>query len=422
MYEKIVLPSGLRLFLVPFDQTLSVSILIYVGTGSRYEEAKLSGISHFVEHMVFKGTKKRPTSKVISQTIDNIGGELNAGTGKDYTVYIAKVATEHWEKGSTLIADILQNSLFDPAEITKESGVIIEEINMYLDTPLRHVLQLFEELIWGSETPLGRDIAGTEQTITKFKQKDFITYIKEHYTIDNIIIGVGGNFDKKTVIDDINKLFNKLPKNKKQEAQKNTTTQTKPQLVVHRKKTEQTHFCLGFRTFPNSNPDKYVLLVLETILGGNMSSRLFTKIREDLGLAYMIGTSITQYQDVGTITVHAGLQTSNTEKALTIILKELHTLKKTKVSTPELQGAKDYLKGKLALSLDDPEGVTSWVCRQELLLGKIQPIEKINQEIEKVTANDILRISKNIFLPEKLNLAVISPTHTKKSLEKLLIV
>lgn len=419
MYEKIILPSGLKIFLVPFEQVLSVSILVFVGAGSRYETKEQNGLSHFLEHMFFKGTEKRPVPRLISETIDKVGGELNAGTAKNYTVYTTKVAARHLDRGLELLADILQHSLFDPQEIEKEKGVIAEEIRMYYDIPQRYVTELYDELIWG-DTPLGRDIAGTVETIQTFKRHHFLNYTNSFYSLDNIIIGIGGKFDKKTILSRVQQYFKKFPSRKKTSALRNTKKQTTPQYLIHQRDTEQSHLCLGFRTFSHHHPDKYALLILETILGGNMSSRLFTTIREKMGLAYMITSSVTQYFDVGTLMIQAGLKLSETEQAIKTILQEVKKIKEKKVPLAELNKAKEYLKGKLALSLDDPEGVTDWICRQELLLGKVKSIEEIIANIEKVTADDLLRIARKIFIGQGLNLALIGPFAKQENFIKLL--
>lgn len=419
MYEKITLPSGIKLFLVPFEHSLSTTLLVYVGTGSRYETKEQNGLSHFLEHMVFKGSKKYPTSHDISKTIDVLGGDLNAATAKNYTAFIVRVAAEHNKQGVDLLADMLQHPKMQSKEIKKEATVILEEIKMYYDSPQRYVTQLYDQLLWGN-TPLGRDIAGTPKTVQSFTNKDFLDYMQNLYTADNIIIGVGGKFDKNKIITQIEKNFHLFPQKKQIKPRRNTRKQTKPQSILHFRETEQTHMCLGFRALHNQHPDKYVLLLLETLLGGNMSSRLFIKIREELGLAYMIGTSMTQYFDVGAFTIHAGFHKQQTAVVIKAVIAILKELKKKRIAEKELQDAKSHLKGKLALSLDDPEGLTSWVCRQELILGNVKDVEEIIAGIDQVTTDNIQRLAKSIFINKGMNLALVGPIDEKQSFDSLL--
>lgn len=419
MYEKVVLSNGLRVILVPFQESRSTTIRVYFGVGSRYEQDDEQGISHFLEHLMSTGTERRPTRRVIAEEADLLGGEMNAGTSKHYTVYYTKVAHDHFARGVDLLADMLQNSRFPDDEIVKEKGIITEEINMYYDMPHSHVHDLFDQLIWG-DTPLGRDILGTTDSINAFTRDDFVRYMGELYTIDSMVIGVGGRFDREEVVAELERQFTNFPGMRERALPINEQKQQKPQMVMEHRKTEQAHLVLGFRGFSHVDPERYPLLVLDTILGGNMSSRLFIRIREELGLAYAIGSSTTHYTDVGALTIFAGLRVKEVEQAIRTILEEVKLFGAEPVSERELDAAKEYLRGRMALSLDDPEGVTSWIAKQELLLGKVRGLDDILADIDAVTREDVHRVAQTIFTPAGLNLALIGPFRGKRAFEQLL--
>lgn len=420
MYKKIILPNGLRIMLVPNKNTQAVTVLAVVGTGSKYETKKNNGISHFVEHMFFKGTKKRPNTLAISETLDSLGGFYNAFTSKEYTGYFAKVDSKHADLALDWVSDIFLNSKIDSREIEKERGVIIEELNMYLDTPVRHIRDLFEGLLYGDQ-PAGWEIVGTKENLKKIQRKDFIDYIQNHYSSSNTIVCVSGNFSQEKMAQDIKRKFKTINKKQPREKEKVIEEQKEPQIHLKFKETDQTHFCLGVRAFDLFSPKIYAQEVLATILGGNMSSRLFIKVREKNGLAYYIKTDAESFTDSGYLVTQAGIPHSALSKAIAMILKEYKNLAGQIITESELKKAKDYLKGNLVLSLESSDALASFYAGQELLTGKILTLKEECAKIDKVKASEVKALAKEIFKKEGLSLAVIGPHKNQKPLEKLLI-
>lgn len=419
MYKKIILPNGLRIMLVPNKNTQAVTVLAVVGTGSKYETKKNNGISHFVEHMFFKGTKKRPNALAISETLDRVGGFYNAFTQKEYTGYFAKVDSKHSDLALDWVSDMFLNSKIESKQIEKERGVIIEELNMYLDTPVRHIRDLFEELLYGDQ-PAGWEIIGTKENLKKVQRKDFIDYIKNHYSSSNTIVCVSGNFPQEKMAQDIKRKFKTINKKQPREKEKVIEKQKEPQIHLRFKDTDQTHFCLGVRAFDLFSPKIYIQEVLATILGGNMSSRLFIKVREKNGLAYYIKTDAESFTDSGYLVTQAGIPHSALSKAVEMILKEYKNLAQQIITESELKKAKDYLKGNLVLSLESSDALASFYAGQELLTGKILTLKEECAKIDKVKTREVKALAKEIFRKESLNLAVIGPHKNEKELQKLM--
>ncbi len=421
MYKKIILDNGLRIMLVPNKNTQAVTVLAVVGAGSKYENKKNNGISHFVEHMFFKGTKKRPNTLAISETLDRVGGFYNAFTSKEYTGYFAKVDSKHTDLALDWVSDIFLNSKIDSKEIEKERGVIIEELNMYLDTPVRHIRDLFEGLLYGDQ-PAGWEIIGTKENLKKVQRKDFIDYIKNHYSSSNTIVCISGNFSQQKMLEDIKRKLRNINKQKPQEKAKTVEAQKEPKIHLKFKETDQTHFCLGVRAFDLLSPRIYVQEVLATILGGNMSSRLFIKVREKNGLAYYIKTEAESFTDSGYLVTQAGVPHIALSKAIAMILKEYKDLSKKIITESELKKAKDYLKGNLTLSLESSDALASFYAGQELLTAKILTLKDECAKIDKVKASEVRALAKEIFKKQSLNLAVIGPHKNENELQKLMAI
>jgi len=390
----------------------SVTVLILVGTGSKYETKDINGISHFLEHMFFKGTKKRPTTLKISETLDSVGGEYNAFTSKEITGFWAKVDKRHFNVALDWISDIFLNSKFDNKEIEREKGVIIEEVNMYLDTPTAYLGDLWEKLLYGNQ-PAGWMTIGEKQNILGFNREKVLNYYKDHYSPSNVIVCMAGAVETEDVEKNIKKYFGNVKQADIKQKIKVKEEQSEPKLLVHYKKTDQTHFCLGVRTYDLFDERKYALALLSIILGGNMSSRLFIKVRERNGLAYSIHTSADSSTDTGYLVTQAGIDHKNLEKAIELILEEYRDLKNKTIAEKELQKAKDYLKGTMSLSLDSSDSQASFYSVQELLEKNILTPEEKFQKIDKVSINDIKIIAEDIFSTENLNLAVIGPVEEK---------
>lgn len=421
MYKKTILKSGLRVISLPVKNAKSVTVLILVGTGSKYESKDINGISHFLEHMFFKGTQKRPNTLAISETLDRIGGEYNAFTSKEITGFWARVDKKHIDIALDWISDIFLNSKFEEQEIKMERGVIIEELNMYLDTPMSYVSELFDDLLYGDQ-PAGWRIVGERENILSFNRKKILDYFNSHYSNKNTVVCIAGDVTPSQVKEKAEKYFDKLEKRKTPEKLAVKEEQATSGVLIHRKKTDQTHFCLGVRAFGMFDPRRYAATLVSIILGGNMSSRLFISVRERNGLAYYVHTSFDATTDAGYLVTQAGIKNDSLEKATQLILKEYRDLKEKKITQNELQKAKDYLRGKIALSLDATDALASFYATQEVMGEDILNPEQKLKMIDKVTVADIKKVAEDIFVPKKLNLAVIGPIEQskKEELKKIL--
>ncbi|MDR3571362.1 MAG: pitrilysin family protein [Candidatus Pacebacteria bacterium] len=408
-YNTHTLKNGLRVVLAPMPGTETATVVIMTGTGSRYEDERENGLAHFLEHMFFKGTKKRPSAKAISEELDGVGAVYNAFTSKDRTAYYAKVGAQYVEVALDVITDIFLNSTLPEKEINKERGAVIQEIDMYEDIPMRIVDNVFEELLFGKDHPLGRTILGPKENIRAFSRKDFVTYRKKHYNAASSVVCVAGNFDEKKTLEKIQKVFGKLPKASVSKPMLFADAQRGARVAIKQKSTDQTQLMLGLPAYPYLHKDEYALAVLSTLLGGSMSSRLFTEVREKRGLAYSVQSWIEKYPDTGYFAVQAGVEHGKLEKAIETIIAEFRKVKVKKVSAAELKKAKAYLKGTTTLSLETSDEVAQNALTSLLEIGRIRSLEERLQLIDKVTAEDLQRVAKDIFKSEKLNLAIIGP-------------
>jgi predicted Zn-dependent peptidase len=421
IHKKTTLENGLRVITIPMESANSVTVLILVGTGSKYESKDINGISHFLEHMFFKGTQKRPTTLDISETLDNIGGGYNAFTSKEVTGYWAKVDKRHSDIALDWITDIFLNSKFNVEEIEREKGVIIEEVNMYLDTPTAYVSDLWEKLLYGDQ-PAGWMVIGEKENILSFNREKIINYFNSHYSLSNVVICVAGAINPTEIENKIKNYFKDKKVEEFGKKLKVEENQKEPGVLLYQKKTDQTHFCLGVRAYSLNHPQRYALSLLAIILGGNMSSRLFIKVRERSGLAYSIHTSTDCSTDTGYLVTQVGIDNKNLEKTIKLILEEYKDLKENKISEKELQKAKEYLKGITSLSLDASDYQASFYATQELLENKILTPDEKFAKIDEISINDIKNIAEDIFVSEKLNLAVIGPIEEtqKENLKNIL--
>ncbi|MDQ1284430.1 MAG: hypothetical protein QG620_778 [Patescibacteria group bacterium] len=418
-YKKTTLKNGLRIITVPMKETQTATVVVMAGVGSRYETDKEAGLSHFIEHMFFKGTEKRPTTLDISAELDAIGGEYNAFTSKDNTGYFAKVDSKHIGTALDVVTDMYLNSKLEEKEIEKEKGTILQELNMYEDMPMRNIGDVFESMLYAG-TELGREIIGTKKTIKSFKRKDFIEYMRRFYMANDTVVCVAGKFDEKKIIREIGKIFGKMAPGKKAKIFKVKEKQEKPELKIKFKKTDQTHFVLGARAYHWNHKDRYALALLSVILGGNMSSRLFIEVREKRGLAYYVRSAVESFEDVGYIATQAGVEHKNLELAVKTILAEYKKVSKEKVNEKELQKAKDFVKGKTVMGMEASDEVAMFFIDQETAKKKILTVAEKFALIDKITPNDIMKVAKDVFQNSKLNLAVIGPHKNTKELKKLL--
>jgi predicted Zn-dependent peptidase len=418
-YKKTILPNGLRLITIPMKDLKSATALVLVGTGSRYEDEKNNGIAHFLEHMFFKGTEKRPNTTDISSEIDSLGADYNAFTGKEYTGYYIKAASSHLPTSLDILSDMLLNSKFDVEEIEREKGVICEEINMYEDTPMRHVGDVYEALVYASN-PLSFDTAGTKEVVRTLNRDLFIKYLNHYYTPNNMVVIVSGDIEKHDIQKLVSDSFGSLKHQDKPGFEKYNDNQDEPLIEVSYKKTDQAHFCLGVRSYPIGHPDRYATTVFNTIMGGNMSSRLFIEVRERRGICYYISSDNESHLDTGSWVIQAGVDVTRIEEALQVILDEMNKIKNELVSEKELQKAKEYLKGKLALGLEDSKGVANLYGAGELLEQKIRTPEEIILGIDSVTVSDVQRVAKDIIKHNKLAFAVIGPYNDKDKFKQII--
>jgi len=399
----------------------SATVMVMVGAGSRYETRKNSGISHFLEHMAFKGTKKRPSAMDITSLIDGMGGECNASTGKEVTAYYIKSEASKIELSLDVLSDMLKNSKFDPTEIEKEKGVIIEEINMIEDNPMRDIGDVYERLIYG-DTPLGWNISGDKNVIRKTSRKDFLSYLKSLYSSHNITVVFAGGIDSKKAVELAEKYLGNMMRFDTLRFIKYQEKQEKPRLFLKTKKTEQVHIAVGFRTVKNNHPDKYPLAVLAAILGGGMSSRLFHEVREKRGLGYYISTGADSYQDAGSIVSMAGIDPKRIQEAIPVIINEHKKIQslESKIQNSELKKAKEYLKGHMVLGLENSRSVAYYYATQELLEKEINNPDQIIKKIDAVTVKQIENVAKKYFVEKGLNAVIIGNFTSGQEFEKLL--
>lgn len=404
--KKIILKNSLPVFLIKVPRAKSATVLAMYKTGSKYENKKNSGLSHFLEHMFFKGTERRSNTLKISGDLDSIGAEFNAFTGKEYTGYYVKAQKAKFSVALDILSDMLINSKFEEEEINRERGVIIEELNMYEDNPMMYIEDVFESCLYG-DTPAGWDTIGSKENILNLKRKDFLKYFSSQYGVKSMGLFIAGDFEEKNIRKELNEKFAGIKNNNYKDKIKVVEKQKAPSFKFKRKKTDQMTITLGFRSFPAEHKDEIILKLLSIILGGSMSSRLFIELRERRGLAYYVRSSTQFYSDSGYTSVQAGIPKNKLKESIEVILDQYKLLKVEKVSEEEITRAKDLLSGKMILGLESTDDFTSWYGRQFPFSDKFLSPDEFLKKIKKVSAEDIMRVSKNIFTNDRLNLAII---------------
>ena len=418
MYEKTILDNGLRIISSSMPHTRSAAIAVFIGTGSRYERDDEAGVSHFIEHLCFKGTERRPTPQVISETVEGTGGILNGSTDQEITTLWAKVARPHLSETMDLLVDMLRNSRFDPEDVEKERQVILEELSMVKDSPQQWADVLIDQLVW-PEHPLGRDIGGTRESVSSLTRQEIRDYQESQHTPGNTIVTVAGNVEHDEIVDALSKTLNDWKPNTPKSWTPAVDGQVEPRLAIEYRKTEQVHFCIALRGLSVRDPDRHALNLLNIILGEGMSSRLFVELRENKGLAYSVYSYTTHFQDSGSLVVYAGVDPARTKQAVAGVAHEIKRLKDD-VTEEELRKAKDLVKGRLLLRMEDTRSVASWAGGQELLIGKLLTVDEVVEQMETVTLDDLNRVAGQLLTTEKLNLAVVGPCRSEKGLYKLL--
>lgn len=418
MYQKSVLDNGLRVISSTMPHTRSVSVYLLFGTGSRHEIETQAGISHFIEHLCFKGTPKRTTAKDISEAIEGVGGILNGGTDKELTLYWCKVAQPHFQLALDVITDMVLHSRFDPADIEKERQVIIEEINMSKDTPAQQVNLLIDELLWPGH-PLGRDIAGSKETMAAISREMLLDYHRKKYLPGNAVVAIAGNITHQEAVTAVSQSVAEWSNRQSHLEYSAYQEQPNPRLQVEQRDTEQAHLCLALPGLSLLHPERFALDLLNTVLGEGMSSRLFTEIRDNLGLAYSINSYTDHFLDSGSVIVYAGVEPKNLEAVIKAITRELSRLKET-ISDTELHKAKELAKGRMLLRMEDTRNVAGWMGGQEILMNRILSPEQVISIIDNITADKLNQLARELMVSERLRLAVVGPVTDNAPLEALL--
>jgi predicted Zn-dependent peptidase len=407
MYNKSVLDNGLRVITSTMSNSRSVCVAVLVGTGSCYETKEQAGISHFAEHLLFKGTERRPTSREITQDIEGVGGIINGGTDKEITVYWCKVASPHFSIALDVLSDLLLNSRLDSQDIEKERQVIMEEIKMNLDTPQQRVNVLIDELLW-PEQPLGREVIGYKDTVSSLTRELLLDYLARRYVANNVVLSVAGNIQHKEAMAQIEPLFTKWAAGKLAADYATSDEQTAARLRIEPKDIEQAHICLAVHGFSRSHPQRFAIDLLNTVLGGGMSSRLFLEIRERRGLAYDIHSYTEHFLNSGSFGVYAGVDPDKAQTAVAAILEELSKVRQG-IPTGELTRAKELSKGRLYLRFEDSQSVALWYGSQEILLQQILDIDDVVSIVDAITVNHLQEVAQEILTDCGLNLAVTGP-------------
>jgi predicted Zn-dependent peptidase len=417
-FERRTLPNGARLLTAPMAHVQSTSCFLMFAAGSRYETAETNGIAHFAEHMFFKGTERRPTARQIAGEIDSIGGEFNAFTGKEYTGYYVRCAAEHAPVAFDVLIDMIKHSRFDADEIEREKGVIIEEMNMYFDTPRDYLSGLYEQLVYGDQ-PLGWDIIGRKETVRGATRETFLGYLDRWYKPSRLVIGVGGKLDD-ALLERVEELATEFTPGEAEGPDPAVLDGHPERVRLQTKQSDQAHVTVGVRSYPLVHPDRYPLQLLSTILGGGMSSRLFTEVRERRGLAYYVYGMNNSYTDAGSLFAQAGVDINRIDQAVTTIVDELRRIADEAVPSDELEKARNFTKGRFVLQLESPHGTIQFGLRREVLEGRTAEPTEVLEELDAVTAEDVQRVAQDLIGEKRLYLAAIGPLDDPERFEKLL--
>jgi predicted Zn-dependent peptidase len=417
MFQRDVLDNGLRVLTADLPHAQSVAVLIMLAAGSRYESAESSGIAHFSEHMFFKGTERRPTAREIAGAIDSIGGEFNAFTSKETTAYYVKCAAEHRDVALDVLVDMIRNSRFAEEEIQREKGVIVEEMNMYYDTPRDYIGGVYEQLLWGDH-PLGRDIIGNKDTIRDATRETFMGYLGRWYKPSRMVLGVAGQIGDG-LLERAQELLGDLEDAETGEPEP-AAAYANGRVVVSTKQSEQAHVVLGVRSLPLDHPDRYAIQLLATALGGGMSSRLFSEVRERRGLAYYVHGLNHSYTDAGTLYTQAGVDIARIYDAVATIAGELRKIATEPLQTEELEKARNFAKGRFVLRLESPQGLMMFGLQKEVLERKLPDPDEVLRGLDAVTSDDVARVASELITSDRLRLAVIGPFDDAARFEPLL--
>lgn len=418
VFEKTTLGNGIRVVSAHMPQVGSVACFVMLAAGSRYETPESKGIAHFSEHMFFKGTERRPTARTIATEIDTIGGEFNAFTGKEITGYYVKCGAETRDVALDVLTDMLLHSKLDSSEIEKEKGVILEEMNVYLDTPQRYVGSVYDRLLFDDQ-PLGWDILGAKETIEAATRETFVSYLESWYRPNRIVVGIAGQIGDG-LHGRLEQLLGGVEPGETGAPAPVALPPDRSPVLLHTKQSEQAHVILGVRGYPLGHPDRYALQLLAVVLGGGMSSRFFTEVREKRGLAYYIHAANGSYTDTGTFYSGAGVDVDRVDEAIATILGELHKIAAEPVPADELEKARGYAKGRFVLRLESPQGTIQFGLRREVLEGEIEEPDELLRHLDEVTVEDVQRVARDLFDGKRLYLALVGPFDDPERFERLL--
>jgi predicted Zn-dependent peptidase len=418
-YKKTTLPNGLRIITIPTNDNPSVTVMVLSETGSNYESKAQNGLSHFLEHMVFKGTAARPTFMDIALDLENIGAESNAFTSHEYTGYYAKAENRHFDKLLDVVSDIYLNPTFPEATLEKERGVILQEINLSEDLPQRKVWDVLHELLYG-DSPAGRTILGPKDNIRNFSRKDFVKYRDSHYTAEKTLVVISGDVESKEAVKSVKKYFKNIPSGKKLSKARVAEKQKAPALSVYKKKTDQTHIVLAFRGFKASDKRSVALLLLSYIMGKGFSSRLFQKMREEMGACYYVSSDIDEYTDHGVFAISAGIESKRIGEVVQALIGECQRFTNEEVPKEELDKAKEYYIGHLYMSLETSDSLANFYADQEISGFNLKTPQDFEKEIRAITAKDVQKVARDIFKDEKMNLAVVGDVKDSAKIGKIL--
>ncbi|MFN2471188.1 MAG: M16 family metallopeptidase [Gaiellaceae bacterium] len=417
-FDREILPNGLRVLTAPMSHAQSVTCFVMLAAGSRYESRETSGIAHFAEHMFFKGTERRPTARDIAGEIDAIGGEFNAFTSKEYTGYYVKCAAQHRDVALDVLVDMLRHAKLDPEEIEREKGVIVEEMNMYFDTPRDYIGGVYEQLLYGDQ-PLGWDIIGRKETVRAATRETFLEYLGRWYQPSRMVVGLGGKIGDD-YLERVSDLLGDLSEDSGTDGAAPLEPHRNGSVKVHSKESDQAHVILGAPSYPLAHPDRYALTLLATVLGGGMSSRLFTEVRERRGLGYYVFGVNHSYTDAGTLYAQAGVDIARIDDAVATIVTELRRIADEPVPAPELEKARNFAKGRFVLQLESPHGTIMFGLRREVLEGRAAELEEVLEGLDAVGADDVQRVAQDVIGANGLRLAVIGPFDDPARFERLL--
>lgn len=418
MFQRTVMDNGLHILTSSMPHTRSVSMGIFIGAGSRYESDEIAGVSHFLEHILFKGTKSWPTAREVSEAIEGVGGIMNASTDREMTVFWCKVARPHFGRSLSVLVDMMLSPLLDPEEIEKEREVVLEELRMINDYPSNRVDLLIDETMWPDQ-PMGRDVGGSQDSVTGLTRENILDYVRQQYTPGNAVISVAGDISHDEVIDLLAGPLGSWKQVTPMQWHPVEDGQTSPRVRVEQRKTDQAHLVVGLPSLPLGHPDRYALGLMNVILGEGMSSRLFLELREKQGLAYDVHSSLNLFRDCGSLTVYCGVEPRKSTRAISAIMEQLGGLQGD-IPEAELDKARELSKGRMLLRMEDSRSVAMWMGAQQTLLGTVRTVDEVVDQMDAITTDDIHRVAADVIREEVLNLAVVGPYRSERRFRSLL--